>query len=159
MILYHGSNQLVENPRLISQNRTLDFGKGFYTTTNLDQAKNFAQKVVARSGVGKPIVSVYEINDNYKNELDILLFEYANEDWLNYVFTNRSNLHFKDNYDLVIGAVANDDVYQTFTLYESGILNKEQTLEALKIKELFNQFVFKTQKAIDCLNFIEAING
>jgi formylmethanofuran dehydrogenase subunit B len=42
MIVYHGSNQVVEQPRLIKQNRYLDFGFGFYTTTNRMQAENFA---------------------------------------------------------------------------------------------------------------------
>ena len=34
MILYHGSNVIVSEPRLIEQNRFLDFSFGFYTTTN-----------------------------------------------------------------------------------------------------------------------------
>ena len=44
MILYHGSNVIVDQPKLIRQNRYLDFGFGFYTTTNREQAVNFAQK-------------------------------------------------------------------------------------------------------------------
>lgn len=31
MIVYHGSNVIVARPRLVHQNRTLDFGYGFYT--------------------------------------------------------------------------------------------------------------------------------
>ena len=50
MILYHGSNMVVNEPKLVEQNRYLDFGYGFYTTTNRDQAENFAQKVVVRRG-------------------------------------------------------------------------------------------------------------
>ena len=57
MILYHGSNMVVEKPRLIEQNRFLDFGYGFYTTTNKVQAENFAKKVEARRG-GTPTVNV-----------------------------------------------------------------------------------------------------
>lgn len=45
MILYHGSNLTVSEPRLIVQNRFLDFGFGFYTTTNRVQAISFAKKV------------------------------------------------------------------------------------------------------------------
>lgn len=48
MILYHGSNVTVDHPKRIRQNRYLDFGFGFYTTTNRDQAVNFAQKVTER---------------------------------------------------------------------------------------------------------------
>ena len=53
MILYHGSNVTVEYPKLIKQNRYLDFGFGFYTTTNRDQAVNFAGKVTDRRKPGK----------------------------------------------------------------------------------------------------------
>ena len=48
MILYHGSNVVVSEPRLIEQNRFLDFGFGFYTTTNKAQAIGFADKVTKR---------------------------------------------------------------------------------------------------------------
>ena len=34
MVLYHGSNVEVAVPKLISAIHTLDFGPGFYTTTN-----------------------------------------------------------------------------------------------------------------------------
>lgn len=42
MLLYHGSNIIVEKPKMIQSNRFLDFGTGFYTTTNYKQALNFA---------------------------------------------------------------------------------------------------------------------
>ena len=57
-MLYHGSNVEVAHPELIEQNHTLDFGFGFYTTTNLDQARQFAEKVVDRNaGLGVATVS------------------------------------------------------------------------------------------------------
>ena len=37
MILYHGSNVEVREPKIIVSNRTLDFGAGFYTTSNKGQ--------------------------------------------------------------------------------------------------------------------------
>ena len=45
MVIYHGSNVCVTEPKLIQQNRFLDFGFGFYTTTNKKQAIGFAEKV------------------------------------------------------------------------------------------------------------------
>jgi len=45
MIIYHGSNLVVGTPKLVAQNRFLDFGYGFYTTTNKIQAVSFAEKV------------------------------------------------------------------------------------------------------------------
>ena len=46
MIIYHGSNVVVSKPKLIQQNRFLDFGFGFYTTTNKKQAIPFAKKSI-----------------------------------------------------------------------------------------------------------------
>lgn len=53
-----------------------------------------------------------------------------------------------------LSLVVNDDVYTTFTLYTAGILTKEQTLEALKIKKLYNQLVLTSEKALSYLKFI-----
>ena len=49
MTLYHGSDQIIEIPELRFSIRTLDFGPGFYTITNKEQAVNFAIKVYDRS--------------------------------------------------------------------------------------------------------------
>jgi len=49
MTLYHGSDQIIKTPELRASTRTLDFGAGFYTTTNKEQAVNFAVKVYTRS--------------------------------------------------------------------------------------------------------------
>lgn len=59
MILFHGSNVEVIQPKLIPQNRYLDFGFGFYTTLNKEQAVSFSRKVSKRRG-GSSIVSMYE---------------------------------------------------------------------------------------------------
>jgi hypothetical protein len=46
MFLYHGSDVAVENPNIISQVHGLDFGIGFYTTTNKQQAIDFTKSVI-----------------------------------------------------------------------------------------------------------------
>lgn len=74
MILYHGSNMPVSEPKLIQQNRFLDFGFGFYTTTNKGQAMSFANKVVKRQKEGKRTVSIYEIDENKAFESCSLLW-------------------------------------------------------------------------------------
>lgn len=156
MILYHGSNMVVERPRLVEQNRFLDFGYGFYATTNKEQAENFARKVIARRG-GTPIVNVYEFDENARTDLlKIKKFPSPDEEWLDFVSANRNGTYSGESYDLIIGAVANDDVYRTLQVYSVGILTKAQALEALKVKKLFNQYVFATENAIALLKFIEA---
>ena len=44
MIVYHGSNQHVENPDVKHSLRNLDFGSGFYVTTVKEQAEKWAKR-------------------------------------------------------------------------------------------------------------------
>ena len=156
MILYHGSNMIVDKPKLIEQNRFLDFGYGFYTTTNKKQAENFAQKVVVRRG-GTAIVNIYELDDVVSTQiLKVRKFNDPDEEWLDFVSAHRNGTYNGDQYDIIIGAVANDDVYRTLQVYSSGLLTKEQALEALKIKKLFNQYVFSTEKSLNLLKHIKS---
>lgn len=154
MILYHGSNLTVEHPKLIRQNRYLDFGFGFYATTNRDQAVNFAKKVTDRRKAGVATLNIYSIDEAVAfKECSLLQFDIPNEAWLDFVVTNRQGIYQGKQYDLIYGAVANDDVYRTIALYMTGVLDKEQTLAALKIRKLFNQLVFATGKSLQYLNF------
>ena len=159
MILYHGSNMIVEKPELIVQNRTLDFGFGFYTTTNKKQASSFARRVTKLRQEGEATVSIFEIEEQKAfTELTLLKFDSANEAWLDFVSSNRSGIYEGLKYDLMFGPVANDDVYQTFTLYTTGVLTKEQTIAALEIKKLYNQLVFATNEALSYLQFTGTVN-
>ncbi len=158
MVLYHGSNVIVREPRLIRQNRYLDFGFGVYTTTNQAQAVSFADKVTKRRKEGKAVVSIYELDENKAFEAcSILRFDAPDEAWLDFVSDNRSGNYEGQAYDFIFGPVANDDVYRTFTLYTAGIFTKEQTLEALKVKKLYNQLVLTTEKALSYLRFVGTI--
>ncbi len=159
MVIYHGSNVTVEEPQILAPNRYLDFGTGFYTTTNFDQALNFAGKVTMRKKCGRSTVNIYELDERIFAKANILKFDTADEAWLDFVSDNRSGVASHEQYDLIIGPVANDDVYQTFILYSAGIYTKEQTIEALKVKKLYNQYVFTTEYALSFLEFREAKFG
>jgi len=158
MVVYHGSNVTVEHPKLIRQTRKLDFGAGFYTTTNRDQAQTFAYKVMKRTDTNSQFVSMYEIDfDAATKGLSILRFTQADEEWLEFVYQNRRGVS-DTRHDIVYGPVANDDIFRTFILYETGAYTKEQTLEALKIKKLFDQLCFTTEKALSYLRYIGVID-
>lgn len=154
MILYHGSNVIVDQPKLIRQNRYLDFGFGFYTITNREQAVNFAQKVTDRRKMGEATLNIYSVNEAVAfQECKVLQFDSPDEAWLDFVAANRQGTYQGEKYDLIYGAVANDDVYRTIALYMTGVLDKEQTLSSLKIRKLFNQLVFATEKSLQYLKF------
>lgn len=158
MTIYHGSNVTVENPVLIKQNRFLDFGYGFYTTTNKEQAMDFAKKVTNKRKTGTAALNIYEVDEEKAfAECHVLRFDAPDEQWLDFVANNRQGTYDDELYDLVYGPVANDDVYRTLTLYMTGILSKEQTLEALKIRKLYNQLVFCTEKSLEYIRFERSI--
>lgn len=62
MKLYHGSLEVVSEPRIITPNRTLDYGRGFYTTTSYEQAEQWVRR---RKGTQHTVgyVNVYELAD------------------------------------------------------------------------------------------------
>ena len=154
MVVYHGSDMIVSQPKLIKQNRFLDFGFGFYTTTNRSQAENFAVKVSDRKKTYSPIVNIYNVDEVITLEqCSVLRFDGADENWLDFVSANRNGIYQGPQYDMIYGAVANDDVYRTLGLYMTGILTRQQTLEALKIRKLFNQLVFATEHSLEYLHY------
>ena len=159
MTLYHGSSTMVSIPNLDLSRKNLDFGTGFYTTENKEQAADFAEKVMLRKGQHSQSVSVYDFDmEKGVSVLTILKFSTPDKEWLNFVHQNRHGIYTGKCYDLIFGPVANDDVFATLLIYEQGILNTEQTLEALKIKKLYSQYVFKTEKALSLLTHIESFD-
>lgn len=90
MLVYHGSNVTVKHPKLLHQNRFLDFGYGFYTTTNKQQAINFAGKVTERRKAGVPTLNIYEVDEKIAfAQCSVLRFDTPDEGWLNFVSANR----------------------------------------------------------------------
>ena len=153
-ILYHGSNVQVEKPELRPSTHALDFGAGFYTTLNLEQAKNFASKVAEREHSSNAIVSVYKVDlEKLKSSLQGLWFQSPTEKWLDFVSDNRNGKIVDSHYDFVFGPVANDTIFKTFIAYQNGILSKKETIERLRVKKLYNQLVFKTAAAVEYLSF------
>ncbi len=74
MILYHGSSIEVREPKLLKIQRDLDFGRGFYTASDLDQAAKWAKRTALKRRSGSAFVSVYEADDQKLSALKILRF-------------------------------------------------------------------------------------
>ena len=121
MILYHGSNAEVRLPRILTTNRSLDFGAGFYTTSSLNQAERWAQLQTRRRGNGRAAVSAYEMDESAIESLSLLRFEGADAAWLDFVVENRKGLYKGELYDLVIGPVANDRTMSVINDYMNAL--------------------------------------
>ena len=158
MKLYHGSTVTVKRPSLRQGRANTDFGKGFYTTTDFEQAARWAKIRRERAGSAMAVVTVYEIDNDLlqRNDLNVMEYNGATEEWLNFVVANRraAPLH---NYDIVLGPVANDNLYATISMYENGQLSVEAAIVQLKTHVLFNQVSFHTNKALSHAHFVESI--
>ena len=156
MLLYHGSNVEVSNPQILTSDRCLDFGKGFYLTSNFDQAKRWAELTVKRRKTGKATISVFDFDDTSVSDLKILHFSQAQKEWLEYVTMNRKNQVIpNDDYDIVIGPVANDRTMPVISLYFAGIYDIEETIKRLMPQKLCDQYTFRSENAIKKLKFLE----
>ena len=156
MKLYHGSIEEVRTPEIRTPNRTLDYGNGFYTTTSYNQAKEWVQRKITENNTNHGFVNIFEFDKSALRQLNCLIFNSPTEEWLDFVMSNRTNKSFRHNYDIVYGPVANDRVYAAFTLYESGLLNKENLISELKTYKLVDQYLFHTEKSLQALKFIES---
>ncbi|MDR2571512.1 MAG: DUF3990 domain-containing protein [Oscillospiraceae bacterium] len=158
MYLYHGSNLIVEEPRLPEQSRGLDFGAGFYLTTREEQARIFAETIINRRKTGVPTVSKYFFEEDIgRKTLAILTFPEANAEWLAFVRDNRLKSYTGKQYDVIIGPVANDRVYPTLLALVSGQFSIEAALVAIKPYKLFDQYCLATEKALSLLTFVETV--
>lgn len=155
MICYHGSDTIVDAPRILEAKRPLDFGGGFYVTTSEEQAKNWTIKVAYRNNNSYRCINRYEVDlEKAKLELTVLCFGTADEQWLDFICANRSGKYTGD-YDIVVGPVADDRVYRVVVEYENGDLDKETALKNLKTEALCDQILFHTETALKFLKYID----
>ncbi len=154
MKLYHGSLVIVDSPEIRKSERLLDFGYGFYTTTSLEQAGEWSRKLRVRKNVDRSFIAEYEFDLEEANKaLKIMKFEGASVEWLQFVCDNRSG-RCNENYDIVIGPVADDSVYEVVRLYELGMYDIDETVKRLKVEELFDQILFHTDRALKFLKYV-----
>ena len=143
-VIYHGSYCKVENPKILEGKYTKDFGKGFYCTILEDQAVKWAKKYETS------IVNEYEYNQN--SNLKIKEFTVMTEEWLDFIVACRNgNVH---DYDIVIGAMADDQVYNYITNFINGQITRQAFWELSKFRHPTHQIAFCTEKAIECLKYV-----
>lgn len=156
MRLYHGSTVAVRKPSLRPGRSNADFGKGFYTTSVLEQAVRWAHIKREREDAVRAVVSVYDFDESLLDnaDLNIRRFTGADEPWLYFVTDCRKSC--KHEYDLVQGPVANDKVFTTVNLFESGVLSAEAAILQLRAYKTYDQLSFHTERVISSLKFVES---
>ena len=149
MLIYHGSDIAVTTPKILQANRLLDFGEGFYTTSSYEQAVRWADRVSMNRKTNRQFINIYDFDmDIAANDLKILRFNTPDSEWLRFVTACRSGKEPEHIYDIAIGPVANDNVYATIQLFETGILSEDETIARLKVEKIFDQILFHTERAL-----------
>ena len=180
MLLYHGSYASVEKIDLGQCVEGKDFGKGFYLTSDPNQARSFIRSsIIKAQNSGQISLSqnfgyVSSFRFSYpKEDISIQEFEHADKEWLWFISQNRrrklagelvpliNNALF--NAEIVIGKIANDTTNPVITTYLNGLYGDVKSekavsfaIEQLLPNQLVDQFCFLTERAISCLSFQEA---
>ncbi len=164
MTVYHGTTVEIQNPDVTFSKKYLDFGKGFYLTTFQNQAEKWALRKGLRQR-SAAIVNIYEMSEQLK-EYSVLSFERETEKWLDFVCACRRGERIYQKYDIIIGNVADDDVFKTMDMYIRGLWNKERALNELRYYKMNDQICIVTQSVLnkiliykECYTVESKING
>jgi len=141
MTVYHGSHMAVEQPQIIKGKNIKDFGPGFYCTIIREQAERRAKRYHT------PTVTIYTVRMD--TSLKILEFKEMTEEWLDFIIDCRHGT--PHDHDIVIGAMANDQIYNYIADYMDGIITREQFWSMAKFKYPTHQINFCTNAALKCL--------
>ena len=147
MIVYHGSSERIEKPDVKFSKKYLDFGKGFYVTTFENQAKKWALRKGMRLNK-QGVVNIYELKDQWK-DFRVLSFEKEDEQWLDFVCACRKGESLNMDYDIIIGNVADDDVFKTVDMYFRGLWDKKKVLEELRYYKMNDQICIVNQSVLE----------
>ncbi|MDE7404547.1 MAG: DUF3990 domain-containing protein [Lachnospiraceae bacterium] len=146
MTVFHGSYTTIENPKIIKGRNTKDFGPGFYCTLIREQAERWAKRY------NSSIINTYTVRMD--TSLKILEFKELSEEWLDFIINCRRDV--PHDYDIVIGAMANDQIYNFIADYIDGIITREQFWVMARFKYPTHQINFCTPAALNCLTFAES---
>lgn len=150
MILYHGSYLEIITPDLKYSRDNVDFGHGFYTTPLYEQAVKWCGKYKRRGKNG--VISQFHFNERNLNGLKVLEFNSYSEEWLDFILNCRRGMDTTD-YDIVIGGVANDKVFNTVELFFDGLIDKKEAIRRLRYEKPNLQICFRSEKALSHLYF------
>lgn len=154
MEVYHASNMRVEKPDVRHSRKDLDFGRGFYVTTIRRQAEKYASRFIRRGEEAWMNIYDFKINpDRWR----IKRFERYDEEWIDFVMQCRSG-KMTDDYDMIVGGIADDKVFETVDLFFSGLLPKAEALKRLVYEKPNIQYCIRSEYMLnECLTFVDAV--
>lgn len=148
MIVYHGSYCKVDNPNVSFSRDALDFGKGFYVTRIEEQAINWTNKFKRRGKIG--YLNIYELPiQKIKQGYKVKEFLSYSIEWLDFILECREGSEIYLSYDMIIGGIADDRVYNTIELYKDNLINKGEALKRLQYYKPNHQICIVNQEIMN----------
>lgn len=86
--------------------------------------------------------------DSIKENYSVKLFEQHDEQWLDFIISCRSG-KANEAYDVVIGGIADDRIYDTIELYFDSLIDKQEAVKRLMYYKPNNQICIRNQEVID----------
>lgn len=157
MIVYHGSTEEVRHPLVGAGRANLDFGRGFYVTGLREQAVSWASRPV--NAGRRKCLNVYDFDTGKLAGLHgrVLVFDSYDRQWLDFVVGNRNGGESWKGYDVIVGGVANDRVFNTVELYAAHLITAGEALQRLRYHKPNNQICITSQGGVDgCLAFLRS---
>lgn len=146
MIIYHGSFQEIKFPNIAFSRTRLDFGQGFYTTPIKQQAVSWAERFKQKNK--DAIINCYEFDEGLFTQYRTKEFYSYSEQWLDFIIANRTQQPV-DEYDIIIGGIANDKVFNTIELLLENLITRQEALGRLIYEENNLQICFRQQQIIE----------
>ena len=155
--LHHGSNVGIDAIDLSLSKKGKDFGQGFYLNPSYKQALEMAEFKVDIFGVGIPLVSSFDFDEDAAREagLSIKVFDDYSKEWAQFVVDNRNNnsdypIH---DFDIVIGPIADDKVGFQIRKYIENEISIDKLIERIKYYgDKSPQYFFGTEKSLNYLS-------
>lgn len=166
LILYHGSSKIIEKPIFGEGKIWNDYGQGFYCTQNKELAKEWACP-----NDDNGFSNCYKLEDSGLNILNLEDSQFTILHWLTLLIQNRkfdldtpilrqADFYLKENFfidlsdfDVIIGYRADDSYFSFAKAFLSNTISYKQLQIAMKLGKLGEQFMIKSKKAFDLLQF------
>ncbi len=149
MKLFHAGYEEIPSPDVFHGRKNADFGQGFYTT---DQ-RAFACRWAREKKGADIIINCYELEET---GLRVKRFD-RDPEWFRYVFSNRRSMPDElAEYDLIVGPIANDTIFNTLGIMTSGYLKDEEAMKLLCVGPCYQQITLKSPKAAKALTFLSS---
>lgn len=160
-VLYHGSKKGIVGDIAPISSAYCDFGKGFYMGTDP------AQPLTLICDERAPKFYTVSIDLTGLNVLNVevgldwaLMIAYYRGYMDAYKGTKiyEKYAHMADDYDMIVGYIANDRMYKVMTRFFEKEITDEALLHSLSVLDLGKQYVAVNQKACDRVKVINQVN-